>query len=414
LQVEKYKMPLYKATGRLWVALDLKDFVSDSYSAGSSSSRSSRVRGKKSQTAEDSGVSEAGEGKRSGPAWGVVAISNRERERERETAEAAASAKQALSVAVSLSLQQQQGLPQQQQQGLPPSVSLAGPTPVPDPSIAVPVSVPVLPIPSGPGTVTGARGEGDFSVPVGVSSKRRKLDDGGHVAMDPDTQSRDEGQGQGLMGEKKAGGAGTSTGLGPGVGMGEGGFAMPTGLGVSSKRVSLSLGGRKEKDLSVEKESEKDKDKERESGGAFERRLLYEDSVRHTTLGLDLSLGHIHKFVGHRYDHDLYTQVSRRGMEGWLVETEALREGNQGGAWSGMEWVALVKRRQCCLSVMAVECVCVFKCGCRITAWNPLRRTLLFSTPSHRPHSTAQRALLSSIAMQCITLNGVRLYRAAL
>jgi hypothetical protein len=337
--VEKYKMPLYKATGRLWVALDLKDFVTDSYSAGSSSSRSSRVRGKKSQTAEDSGVTEAGEGKRSVPAWGVVAISNRER----ETSEAAASAKQALSMAVSLSLQQQQGLPQQQQQqqGLPPSVSLAGPTPVPDPSIAVPVSVPVLPIPSGPGTVTGARGERDFSVPVGVSSKRRKLDDGGHVAMDLDTQSRDEGQGQGLSGEKKAGGAGTSTGLGPGVGMGEGGFAMPTGLGVSSKRVSLSLGGRKEKDLSVEKESEKDKDKERESAGAFERRLLYEDSVRHTTLGLDLSLGHIHKFVGHRYDHDLYTQVRRRRMEGRLVEAKAWMEGNQGGhgvGWNGLRW----------------------------------------------------------------------------
>jgi hypothetical protein len=411
LQVEKYKMPLYKATGRLWVALDLKDFVSDSYSAGSSSSRSSRVRGKKSQTAEDSGVSEAGEGKRSRPAWGVVAISNRERERERETTEAAASAKQALSVAVSLSLQQQQGLPQQQQQGLPqqqqqglpPSVSLAGPTPVPDPSIAVPVSVPVLPIPSGPGTVTGARGEGDFSVPVGVSSKRRKLDDGGHVAMDPDTQSRDEGQGQGLMGEKKAGGAGTSTGLGPGVGMGEGGFAMPTGLGVSSKRVSLSLGGRKEKDLSVEKESEKDKDKERESGGAFERRLLYEDSVRHTTLGLDLSLGHIHKFVGHRYDHDLYTQVSRRGMEGWLVETEALREGNQGGAWSGMEWDALVKRRQCCLSVMAVECVCVCVWVSNHCMVSPTTNsTLLYSLSPAPQHSTARTLILNSHAVHYI------------
>lgn len=288
LQVEKYKMPLYKATGRFWVALDLKDFVSDSYSIVSGSSR---ARVKKSQTTDDSGVSEAGEGKRSGPAWGVVAISNR------ESSEAAA--KQALSLSLSL--------PQQQQQSLP--LSLAGP--IPDLNMTVPVSVP--PSPSGVATATGARGEGDFSVPVGVSSKRRKLEDGGHLALDPDTQARDEGQGQGLTGEKKAGG----TGLGTGAGVGEGGFAMPTGLGVSSKRVSLSVGGRKEKDLSVEKDSEKDK--ERESGGPFERRLLYEDSVRHTTLGLDLSLGHIHKFVGHRYDHDLYTQVSG----GEVIEAEA-------------------------------------------------------------------------------------------
>ena len=290
LQVEKYKMPLYKATGRFWVALDLKDFVSDSYSIVSGSSR---ARVKKSQTTDDSGVSEAGEGKRSGPAWGVVAISNR------ESSEAAA--KQALSLSLSL--------PQQQQQSLP--LSLAGP--IPDLNVTVPVSVP--PSPSGVVTATGARSEGDFSVPVGVSSKRRKLEDGGHLALDPDTQARDEGQGQGqgLTGEKKAGG----TGLGTGAGVGEGGFAMPTGLGVSSKRVSLSVGGRKEKDLSVEKDSEKDK--ERESGGPFERRLLYEDSVRHTTLGLDLSLGHIHKFVGHRYDHDLYTQVSG----GEVIEAEA-------------------------------------------------------------------------------------------
>ena len=40
-----------------------------------------------------------------------------------------------------------------------------------------------------------------------------------------------------------------------------------------------------------------------------ERRLLYEDRVRHSTLGFDLSVRHLHKFVGHRLDHDLYTQI---------------------------------------------------------------------------------------------------------
>lgn len=305
-------MPLYKATGRFWVALDLMDFVSDSHSAVSSSSR---VRGKKNQADNDSGFSQAGEGKRSAPAWGVVGISNREAS---ETA-----AKQALSLSVSASVSVLGSVPlSQPQQSLLP----AGPTA--DPNMAIPVPVP--PNSLGGGTAAGARGEGDFSVPVGVSSKRRKLDDGGHTSFDPDTQTRDEGQGQGqgVMGEKKAGGPGL------GVGVGEGGFAMPTGLGVSSKRVSLSLGGRKEKDLSVEKESEKDKVKERESSGSFERRLLYEDSVRHTTLGLDLSLGHIHKFVGHRYDHDLYTQVSGgggKGGEGWLVEAETKKKGIEGG-----------------------------------------------------------------------------------
>ena len=41
----------------------------------------------------------------------------------------------------------------------------------------------------------------------------------------------------------------------------------------------------------------------------LERRLLYEDRVRHTTLGMDLSLRHIHKFVGCNPDHEVYTQV---------------------------------------------------------------------------------------------------------
>jgi hypothetical protein len=46
-----------------------------------------------------------------------------------------------------------------------------------------------------------------------------------------------------------------------------------------------------------------------------ERRLLYEDRVRHTTLGLDLSLRQLHKFAGHRLDHDLYTQVFVHDLE---------------------------------------------------------------------------------------------------
>ena len=53
----------------------------------------------------------------------------------------------------------------------------------------------------------------------------------------------------------------------------------------------------------------REKEKEKEKEVKTDRRLLYEQNVRHTTLGLDMSLSHIHKFVGHRYDHDLYTQV---------------------------------------------------------------------------------------------------------
>ena len=46
-----------------------------------------------------------------------------------------------------------------------------------------------------------------------------------------------------------------------------------------------------------------------------ERRLLYEDRVRHSTLGFDLSVRHLHKFVGHRLDHDLYTQIYVHDLE---------------------------------------------------------------------------------------------------
>lgn len=41
---------------------------------------------------------------------------------------------------------------------------------------------------------------------------------------------------------------------------------------------------------------------------------LYEAAVRHTSLGLDMSLRLLHKFVGHSYDHDTYTQVYIDGL----------------------------------------------------------------------------------------------------
>ena len=93
---------------------------------------------------------------------------------------------------------------------------------------------------------------------------------------------------------------------------------MPTGLGVSNKRAPT--GSKRDRATELEAEMEKDNDKERERererDGPFERRLLYEACVRHTTLGLDMSLSHIHKFVGHRYDHDLYTQVRKMQERG--------------------------------------------------------------------------------------------------
>jgi len=42
--------------------------------------------------------------------------------------------------------------------------------------------------------------------------------------------------------------------------------------------------------------------------------MLYEALVRHSALGLDMSLRLLHKFVGHAYDHEIYTQVYIDGL----------------------------------------------------------------------------------------------------
>jgi hypothetical protein len=44
------------------------------------------------------------------------------------------------------------------------------------------------------------------------------------------------------------------------------------------------------------------------------RKPLYEAAVKHTTLGLDIALRIIHKFVNHRYDHQSYTQIFVQGL----------------------------------------------------------------------------------------------------
>ena len=42
--------------------------------------------------------------------------------------------------------------------------------------------------------------------------------------------------------------------------------------------------------------------------------LLYESSVRHTTLGLDLATRILHKFTGHLYTNHIYTQIFVHGL----------------------------------------------------------------------------------------------------
>ena len=156
------------------------------------------------------------------------------------------------------------------------------------------------------------RGEGDFSVPVGVSSKRRKIDENTSVI---DTES-ERGEGKEGKGENK--GEGREGKVEGKEGKGEGQFVMPTGLGVGNKRERVpsiiikkdtNTNNLKEREKEREKEKVRETEKEKEKEVKTDRRLLYESNVRHTTLGLDMSLSHIHKFVGHRYDHDLYTQV---------------------------------------------------------------------------------------------------------
>ena len=259
-------MPLYKVTGRFWVALDLADFISQQPKPqgsdydrenGSGSSNNSNGNGNRGENkGKDSYDGDNSDDKAIDPSWGVVNITNRAI----EVRNSGGSSSSCIS------------------------------------SQSTPASI-------GTGIGTG-RVLQDFSVPVGVSSKRRRSEDGLHIVLDVDAGVKftEEGYAQALAaadGEKLRV---------------KGEFVMPTGMGVSNKR-GLGLGSsavkRDAKSPAAEREVDqgREKDKERESG-VLERRILYEASVRHTTLGLDMSLSHIHKFVGHRYDHDMYTQVS--------------------------------------------------------------------------------------------------------
>lgn len=302
LKVEKYKMPLFKTMGRFWVALGLSDYIdvnreSSSRERGSNGDRSTGRR--KSSSVESREKHEQSKGL---PAGGVIKISNRfpdgpdgtsllkERDRDRDR-EAVLSA------------------------SVHPALTIEGPRPNA-------ASEAVKEDEKGE-----EKGAGDFSVPVGVSSKRRKLEGGGHSGVENVTDfSTKTEEVAGLRLEQ---GAGFSTGgelgrepkkvvagVGAGVGAGVavGGFVMPTGLGVSNKRAPTASKRDRANELEAEIEKDKERERERERDGPLERRLLYEACVRHTTLGLDMSLSHIHKFVGHRYDHDLYTQV--RDSEG--------------------------------------------------------------------------------------------------
>lgn len=275
-------MPLFKTMGRFWVALGLSDYMDRKRQT------SNRDRG----SSGDNGVGRRGkisiesrEQSKGLPAGGVIKISNRfpdiletinrskdrDREKEREAV---------LSASVN-------------------------PTLAADGSKSHGVSEVIKDDEKGE-----EKGAGDFSVPVGVSSKRRKLDNGGHSGVEnvTDNSTRAEetqvfGPDAELSRESKKAIAGSGLALG--------GFVMPTGLGVSNKRVSTGSKRDRATELEAEIERDKEREREREKDGPLERRLLYEACVRHTTLGLDMSLSHIHKFVGHRYDHDLYTQVRK-------------------------------------------------------------------------------------------------------
>ena len=231
-------MPLYKVTGRFWVALDLDDFISNQPQKcfERTEKRSNNSNGGRNTydiretEKRDKRDDNKWNDKTLDPPWGVVDIINKAMEARR----------------TSNGNQQSTGKILQ-----------------------------------------------EFSVPLGVSSKRKKLEDGTHIGVGADVRSTEEGQidteKQKLKGE----------------------FAMPTGMGVSIKK-GMGIGAnsvKRDRDgnsLASEREIEEEKEKE---SGSFERRMLHEASVRHTTLGLDMSLSHIHKFVGHRYDHQIYTQV---------------------------------------------------------------------------------------------------------
>jgi hypothetical protein len=296
LQVEKYKMPLFKTMGRFWVALSLSDYMdvdreSSSRNRGSNGDRS--IGRRKSSSVESREKHEQAKGL---PAGGVIKISNRfpdipegtgrsrDRDRDRDR-EAGLSA----SVHPALAME-----------GLRPNAA----------NEAVKED-----------EKGEEKGAGDFSVPVGVSSKRRKLEGGGHSGVENVTDFSTKAEEVAGLGLEQ--GAGFSTGVelgrepkkvvagaGVGAGVAAGGFVMPTGLGVSNKRAPTASKRDRATELEAEIEKDKERERERERDGPLERRLLYEACVRHTTLGLDMSLSHIHKFVGHRYDHDLYTQVS--------------------------------------------------------------------------------------------------------
>ena len=286
-------MPLFKTMGRFWVALGLSDYMDRNRQT------SHRDRGSNC----DNGVGRRGkisiesrEQSKGLPAGGVIKISNRfpdipetisrsrdkDREKEREAV---------LSASVN-------------------------PTLAADGSKPHGVSEIIKDDEKGE-----EKGAGDFSVPVGVSSKRRKLENGGHSGVenvtDPSTRA-EEMQGFGPDAELSR----ESKKVIAGSGVAVGGFVMPTGLGVSNKRVSTGSKRDRATELEAEIERDKEREREREKDGPLERRLLYEACVRHTTLGLDMSLSHIHKFVGHRYDHDLYTQVRKvqNGMRDLCIE----------------------------------------------------------------------------------------------
>ena len=294
LQVEKYKMPLFKTMGRFWVALGLSDYMDVNRESSSRDGRSNgdRTIGRRKTSSIES--REKLEQAKGLPAGGVIKISNRfpdvpegtgrsrDRDRDREAV---------LSASVH------------------PALAMEGPR-------SNAASDAVKEDEKGE-----EKGAGDFSVPVGVSSKRRKLEGGGHSGVENGTDfstKTEEVAGLGLeqgagfstgmelaREPKKVVGAGVTAGAGVAVG----GFVMPTGLGVSNKRAPTASKRDRATEFEAEIEKDKERERERERDGPLERRLLYEACVRHTTLGLDMSLSHIHKFVGHRYDHDLYTQV---------------------------------------------------------------------------------------------------------
>ena len=290
-------MPLFKVTGRYWVALHLADFLDTGARAKSRDGAEGGNEGLK-RTADDADtrVRETREvGGRS--SWGVVGITNKESMERRDSLTGAS-----VSIA-DLSLS--------------PSLTITVPSALSDSAFAAGLS----PSPQRGGTGTGigigtgisgalfGREDGDFSVPVGVSSKRRKLEEEGRPLSRINSLELDShGLAHEQQGEEKEKMKWTPGAV---TGSSVGGFAMPTGLGVSS---SKRVVGKKDSSLSV-KEREKERDamrsgeREEEEERSGERRLLYEESVRHTTLALDMSLSHIHKFVGHRYDHDMYTQV---------------------------------------------------------------------------------------------------------